>query len=80
MVEGEAYNAYVPKPLPPNPPIEMDKVYSYLDRASLALGRLDGLSIMFTDPSLFLYMYIRKEAVLFIENWNHKRDHRKSSK
>lgn len=63
-VAGETYTAYVPKPLPPNPPIEMDKVYSYLDQASLALGRLDGLSIILPDPSLFLYMYIRKEAVL----------------
>lgn len=63
-VAGETYSAYVPKPLPPNPPIEMDKVYSYLDQASLALGRLDGLSIILPDPSLFLYMYIRKEAVL----------------
>lgn len=63
-VAGETYEAYVPKPLPPNPPIEMDKIYAYLDQASLALGRLDGLSIILPDPSLFLYMYIRKEAVL----------------
>jgi len=61
---GEAYNAYVPKPLPPAPPIEMDKIYPLLDQANIALGRLDGLSIFLPDPSLFLYMYIRKEAVL----------------
>ncbi|HAT1773585.1 TPA: Fic family protein [Legionella pneumophila] len=63
-VAGETYTAYVPKPLPPSPSIEMDKIYPYLDQASLALGRLDGLSIILPDPSLFLYMYIRKEAVL----------------
>ena len=61
---GENYTAYVPRPLPPNPPIEMEKIYPLLDQANIALGRLDGLSIILPDPSLFLYMYIRKEAVL----------------
>ena len=63
-VAGETYGAYVPKPLPPAPSIEMDRLYPFLDQANLALGRLDGLSIILPDPSLFLYMYIRKEAVL----------------
>lgn len=63
-VTGESYNSYVPKPLPPIPAIEMEKLYPLLDRANVALGRLDGLSIILPDPSLFLYMYIRKEAVL----------------
>src|SRR5580704_19260041 len=63
-VTGEGYKAYVPKPLPPTPAIEMEKIYLLLDQANLALGRLDGLSIILPDPSLFLYMYIRKEAVL----------------
>ena len=64
LVTGEAYGAYVPKPLPPIPSIEMEKIYPLLDQANLALGRLDGLSIILPDPSLYLYMYIRKEAVL----------------
>lgn len=63
-VTGESYNAYAPRPLPPVPAIEMEKLYPLLDRANVALGRLDGLSIILPDPSLFLYMYIRKEAVL----------------
>lgn len=63
-VTGEPYSAYVPKPLPPMPAIEMDKIYLLLDQANIALGRLDGLSIILPDPSLYLYMYIRKEAVL----------------
>jgi len=63
-VTGETYSAYVPKPLPPVPPIEMEKMYPLLDQANIALGRLDGLSIILPDPSLYLYMYIRKEAVL----------------
>jgi len=61
---GETYYAYVPKSLPPQPPIEMDKVYSLLEQANVALGRLDALSMILPDSSLFLYFYIRKEAVL----------------
>ncbi len=63
-VAGEVYSAYVPKALPPTPAIEMEKIYPLLDQANVALGRLDGLSIILPDPSLFLYMFIRKEAVL----------------
>jgi Fic family protein len=61
---GEAYESYVPKPLPPVPPIDMSGIFLLLDQANVALGRLDGLSLILPDPSLFLYMYIRKEAVL----------------
>lgn len=63
-IVGESYNCYVPKPLPPFPPLDMEKLYPLLDQANVALGRLDGLSTILPDPSLFLYMYIRKEAVL----------------
>lgn len=63
-VAGEIYNSYAPKALPPFPPIEMEKFYPLLDQANIALGRLDGLSLILPDPSLFLYMYVRKEAVL----------------
>lgn len=61
---GEYYTAYVPMNLPPRPPLEMDDLFPLLDRANTAIGRLDGLSMVLPDPSLFLYMYIRKEAVL----------------
>ncbi len=63
-VGGEHYTAYVPKNLPPVPPLEMDELYPLLDQATTAIGRLDGISMVLPDPSLFLYMYIRKEAVL----------------
>src|SRR5476649_2122527 len=63
-VSGEAVNAYLPAPLPPVPPLEMECIYPLLDQANLAIGRLDGISITVPDPSLFLYMYVRKEAVL----------------
>lgn len=57
--------AFVPDPLPPVPPIEWSqKLRDTFDRALLELGRLDSVSTLLPDPSLFLYMYIRKEAVL----------------
>ena len=61
---GETYQAYVPNPLPPTPPIQIEKLSQLLEKANVAIGRLDGLSVTLPDPSLFLYMYIRKEAVL----------------
>jgi len=63
-VSGESYRAYIPAPLPPIPPLEMERIYPLLDQANIAIGRLDGISITVPDPSLFLYMYVRKEAVL----------------
>lgn len=63
-VGGESYKAYIPKPLPPEPPLDMAEIYPLLDQANLALGKLDGMSMLLPDPSLFLYMYVRKEAVL----------------
>ncbi|TAH36151.1 MAG: Fic family protein [Alphaproteobacteria bacterium] len=60
----EPYTAYFPTSLPPVPPIEMENLYALLEQANTALGRLDSISVVLPDPSLFLYMYIRKEAVL----------------
>ena len=61
---GESYFVYTPKTLPPKPPLKMDSLYHLLDKANTALGRLDGMSKVLPERSLFLYMYIRKEAVL----------------
>ena len=62
---GEKANAFIPAPLPPSPPIEWcSELRSKFDQALLALGRLDSISMLLPDTSLFLYMYIRKEAVL----------------
>jgi Fic family protein len=60
----ESYTAYVPKPLPPVPLLVLEPLYPLLDQANLALGRLDGMCATIPDASLFLYMYVRKEAVL----------------
>jgi Fic family protein len=61
---GEVYYAYVPKNLPPIPALEMEKITLLVEQANVAIGRLDGLSTILPDPALFLYMYVRKEAVL----------------
>ncbi|OGQ97609.1 MAG: cell filamentation protein Fic [Deltaproteobacteria bacterium RIFOXYD12_FULL_57_12] len=62
---GEKAKAFVPAPLPPRPPIDWTpELRSKFDQALLALGRLDSVSTLLPDTSLFLYMYIRKEAVL----------------
>ncbi len=62
---GEKAQAFVPAPLPPTPPIEWSaELREKFDQALLALGRLDSVSVLLPDTSLFLYMYVRKEAVL----------------
>ena len=63
-VMGETYQSYIPKNLPFSPAIDMGDIYPLLDKANIALGRLDGMSMMLPHPLLFLYMYVRKEAVL----------------
>jgi Fic family protein len=62
---GEKAQAFVPAPLPPDPPIEWTpELRNKFDQALLSLGRLDSVSTLLPDTSLFLYMYVRKEAVL----------------
>lgn len=62
---GETAKAFVPHPLPPIPPLELDgELGTLLDAASTAIGRLDGISLILPDPQLFLYTYVRQEAVL----------------
>lgn len=61
---GEVVRAYIPEPLPPHPPLSLDSLLTLIEEANLALGRLDGLTSIIPDLSLFLYAYVRKEAVL----------------
>ena len=59
------YRAFIPEPLPPNPPIQVDAdLQVLLSQADRALGRLDGSIQTLPHPDLFVYMYVRKEAVL----------------
>lgn len=62
---GEEVRAFVPNPLPPEPPLALTGGRQrLLERASLALGRLDSITTLLPDPQLFLYAYVRREAVL----------------
>ena len=68
-VTGESYQAYMPAPLPPEPPLVLDGgLLQLMDQANRALGRLDGISRVWPNSSHFLnqllYQYVRKEAVL----------------
>ena len=59
----ERVRAYVPRPLPPKPALRLDLLLSRMEDANRALGRLDGVTSILPDPSLFIYMYVRKEAL-----------------
>jgi Fic family protein len=59
------YRAFIPAPLPPDPPVRIDgELQALLSRADLALGRLAGSIETLPNPDLFVLMYVRKEAVL----------------
>lgn len=59
------YDAFIPAPLPPDPPISFDTDFVHLlSRADQAIGRLDGEVRNLPNPGLFVAMYVRREAVL----------------
>jgi Fic family protein len=61
----ETVKAFVPPPLPPAaPPLDLSRLQRLLDLANQSIGRLDGLASALPSPALFLYTYIRKEALL----------------
>lgn len=62
---GERVRAFIPEPLPPSRSVVLDGArQTRLEGALLALGRLDSVTTLLPDPHLFLYTYVRKEAVL----------------
>ena len=63
--QSTGYSAFIPANLPPTPTLTLDKeLLLNLATASTALGRLDGLASLIKDPDLFVYLYVRKEALL----------------
>jgi Fic family protein len=64
-IGDEKVRAFIPKPLPPDPPLILQgPIQTLLEKALLALGRLDSVSTLLPGTDLFLYAYVRKEAVL----------------
>jgi Fic family protein len=64
-VAGEAYSVFHPYPLPPEPPLVFEfSDFDLVEKANRALGELSALTPLLPDPELFVYFYVRKEAVL----------------
>lgn len=65
LSQPSGYRAFIPAPLPPEPPVEMDgELLALLSDADISLGRLDGIVKVIPDPDFFVAMYVRREAVL----------------
>ncbi|HQZ16320.1 MAG TPA: Fic family protein [Vicinamibacteria bacterium] len=65
QAQPSGYRAFMPAPLPPRPPVRVEgDLQSLLSKADHALGRLDGSVLTLPNPDLFVFMYVRKEAVL----------------
>ncbi|MEX5217458.1 MAG: Fic family protein [Nitrospira sp.] len=61
----EQVRAFIPHPLPPDPPLDLSNARQrLLERATLAVGRLDSITLLLPEPNIFLYAYVRREAVL----------------
>lgn len=64
-ISGEKVKAFVPQGLPPTPPLAIStQLRTKMNEALMALGRLDSVTLLLPGTELFLYTYIRKEAVL----------------
>jgi Fic family protein len=64
VTAGERVRAYIPPALPPVPSLELRPLLVLMEEASRALGRLDSVASILPDTNLFLFMYVRKEALL----------------
>ena len=65
LQQPTGYRAFIPAPLPPEPPLDLEgRLLETLSEANYALGRLDGAVLTLPNPDLFVFMYVRKEAVL----------------
>ena len=64
LQQPAGYRAFIPAPLPPDPPVQVDStMLALLSRADQALGRLDGATQTLPNPDFFVAMYVRREAV-----------------
>lgn len=63
-ISGEIVKSYIPPQLPPEPPIDLEWLYPSLEKATLALNELNTIHKSIPNTALFIYMYVRKEALL----------------
>jgi len=65
IMQPGRYKAFIPNPLPPEPPLKYDdKLQSSLSEADRALAKLEGITTVLPNPDLFIAMYVKKEALL----------------
>lgn len=62
--DGERVRAYIPRPLPPVPSLDVSRLLGKIELANRELGRLDGVATVLPSTSLFIWMYLKKEALL----------------
>jgi Fic family protein len=63
--QKEGYLTFIPKELPPDPPIAYDgRLQAILSDADRALARLDGMATILPNPELFVAMFMKKEALI----------------
>lgn len=61
----QGYKAFIPAPLPPEPPVALQgELLQKLEQATALLNRLDGMAYTLPNPDLFISMYVKKEALL----------------
>lgn len=63
-ISGESYKSFVPAKLPPAPAIDLQLLYPALEKATIALAELNSITKTIPNTALFIYMYVRKEALL----------------
>jgi Fic family protein len=65
VTQSAGYKAFIPNPLPPDPPLVYDEeLQALLSQADRAVARLDGITMVLPNPDLFIGMYVKKEALL----------------
>ena len=64
FMPSESYRAFIPTPLPPEPPVNLSGMEHLLGQANRSIGELNGVVDTASDPALLTYMYVRREAVL----------------
>lgn len=64
IYDGHTYKAYMPPLLPPEPVVDICLLNPILEQANQAIGQLNAMAAAIPNTDLFLYMYVRKEALL----------------
>lgn len=64
-IEGERVKAAIPPPLPPDPPLELTpRLFKLAMEAQSRLSELNGATAVLPSTDVFLWSYVRKEALL----------------